>query len=102
MGLVKEREHLVINLSSSIHSSYLIHDILDRFVSIERSNPMRYIKSQMKELMKDNRELQIRLKEIMDELGLERTYALKALYHAEVAEGGKYQQAYQALDKPKD
>lgn len=62
---------------------------------------MKYMKSQMKLLMKDNNELQARLKVLMDEMNLERTFALKALYHSEVAEGGKYQAAYQALDQPK-
>jgi hypothetical protein len=37
----------------------------------------------------------------MKEHSLEKNFALKALYHAEVAEGGKYQLAYQALDAPK-
>ena len=62
---------------------------------------MKFIKSQMKQLIKDNKELQIRLKVLMEEHELEKNFALKALYHAEVAEGGKYQQAYQALDMPK-
>ncbi len=63
---------------------------------------MKYMKSQMKQLIRDNKELQARLKELMDEMNLERTFALKALYHSEVAEGGKYQAAYQALDLPKE
>ncbi|BCB03616.1 hypothetical protein [Bacillus sp. KH172YL63] len=63
---------------------------------------MKYMKSQMKRLIKDNKELQNRLKELMDDMNLERTFALKALYHSEVAEGGKYQAAYQALDLPKE
>ena len=62
---------------------------------------MRYIQSQMKKLVKDNKELQMRLRELMDEHKLEKGFALKALYHSEVAEGGKYQLAYQALDLPK-
>ncbi|WP_416150420.1 hypothetical protein ACM26V_05445 [Salipaludibacillus sp. HK11] len=62
---------------------------------------MRYIKSQMKQLIKENEELQKRLQELMKEHDLEKTYAMKALYHAEVTEGGKYQLAYQALDTPK-
>ncbi|NQD64779.1 hypothetical protein HP456_02410 [Bacillus haikouensis] len=59
---------------------------------------MKYIRSQMKRLMKDEKELQDRLKRLMDEQGLERSFALKALYHSEVADGGKYQAKYQALD----
>ncbi|WP_059174053.1 hypothetical protein [Bacillus sp. FJAT-27445] len=62
---------------------------------------MKFFKSQMKQLIKDNKELQTRLKELMEEHGLEKNFALKALYHAEVAEGGKYQLAYQALDSSK-
>jgi hypothetical protein len=50
--------------------------------------------------MKDEKELQDRLKRLMDEQGLERSFALKALYHSEVADGGKYQAKYQALDDP--
>ncbi|WP_201713992.1 hypothetical protein [Rossellomorea arthrocnemi] len=61
---------------------------------------MRYMKSQMKLLVRDNKELQARLKVLMEEMNLERTFALKALYHSEVADGGKYQAAYQALDLP--
>jgi predicted secreted Zn-dependent protease len=55
----------------------------------------------MKQLIKKNKELQKRLSEVMDEHNLEKNFALKALYHAEVADGGKFQQAYQALDLPK-
>jgi hypothetical protein len=62
---------------------------------------MKYMKSQMKLLIKDNKELQNRLKVLMAEHNLEKNFALKALYHSEVAEGGKYQLAYQALDLPK-
>ncbi|MRH41746.1 hypothetical protein GH741_03545 [Aquibacillus halophilus] len=62
---------------------------------------MKYLKSQMKQLVKDNGELQVRLKELMREHDLEKPFALKALYHSEVAAGGKYQSAYQALDEPK-
>lgn len=63
---------------------------------------MKYFKSQMKQLIKDNDELQQRLRELMDEHGLEKNIALKALYHSEVAEGGKYQTDYQALDDLKN
>ena len=55
----------------------------------------------MKQLIKDNPELQTRLKSLINEHDLEKNFALKALYHSEVAEGGKYQLAYQALDSPK-
>lgn len=56
----------------------------------------------MKQLVKENKELQIHLKDLMKEHELEKTFALKALYHSEVADGGKYQSAYQALDQPKE
>ncbi|MFZ3591124.1 hypothetical protein ACOI1C_18210 [Bacillus sp. DJP31] len=62
---------------------------------------MKYLNTQMNQLVKDNQELQRRLKELMKEHELERSFALKALYHSEVADGGKYQTAYQALDLPK-
>ncbi|AGX06707.1 MULTISPECIES: hypothetical protein [Bacillaceae] len=62
---------------------------------------MKFLKSQMKQLVKQNKELQLRLKELEKEHMLEKNFALKALYHAEVADGGKYQTAYQALDLPK-
>ena len=47
-----------------------------------------------------NEELQKELKRIMKEHDLEKSFALKALYHAEVASGGKYQDAYRELDLP--
>ncbi|MDZ5471372.1 hypothetical protein SM124_06390 [Bacillus sp. 31A1R] len=59
---------------------------------------MKYFKSQMKQLVKDHPDLQSRLKEMIQEHGLEKNFALKALYHSVVADGGKYQTAYQALD----
>jgi hypothetical protein len=62
---------------------------------------MKFLKPQMKQLINENKELQVRLKELMKEHQLEKNFALKALYHSEVAEGGKYQLAYQALDQPK-
>lgn len=62
---------------------------------------MKFVKSQMKQLIRDNPELQTRLSSLIKEHDLEKSFALKALYHSEVAEGGKYQLAYQALDLPK-
>ncbi|MGJ9458705.1 hypothetical protein [Oceanobacillus sp. CF4.6] len=59
---------------------------------------MKYTKSQMKKLVSNNEELQKRLKQLMEEHDLEKSFALKALYHSEVAAGGKYQTAYQELD----
>ena len=63
---------------------------------------MKYFKSQMKQLVKENKELQQHLKELINEHDLEKNFALKALYHSEVADGGRYQTAYQALDMPKE
>lgn len=63
---------------------------------------MKYVKTQMNQLVKENKELQKHLKELMANLDLEKHYALKALYHSEVADGGKYQLAYQELDPPKE
>ncbi|WP_312470351.1 hypothetical protein [Neobacillus sp.] len=48
---------------------------------------MKYKKSQMHQLIKDNKELKV-------EHCLEKNNALKALYHSEVADGGKYQLSY--------
>lgn len=59
---------------------------------------MRYVKSQMKQLVRENERLQQKLQALMTEHDLEKTFALKALYHADVADGGKYQEDYQALD----
>lgn len=59
---------------------------------------MKYVKSQMKELVKDSVDLQERLQKLMKEMDLEKTFALKALYHSEVADGGAHQTAYQDLD----
>lgn len=59
---------------------------------------MRYLKSQMKQLIKESPDLQNRLKELMNEHELEKNFAIKALYHSEVADGGRYQSAYQELD----
>ncbi len=52
----------------------------------------------MQQLVRENRELHDQLKKLMAEMDLQKNYALKALYHAEVADGGRYQQDYQALD----
>lgn len=75
--------------------------LMGYIVFLKELNHMKYMKSQMKQLVKENKDLQSRLKELMAENDLEKNFALKALYHAEVAEGGKYQLAYQALDLPK-
>jgi len=59
---------------------------------------MKYFRPQMQRLVNENRELHDRLKVLMRDMDLQKNYALKALYHSEVADGGRYQQDYQALD----
>ena len=58
---------------------------------------MKYSKSKMEELVKYSTELSKRLKEVMKEHDLEKSFALKALYHSEVKDGGKFQRDYQDL-----
>ncbi|PZX03699.1 hypothetical protein C7437_106124 [Psychrobacillus insolitus] len=58
---------------------------------------MQYSKPKMAELVKHSDELSRKLKEIMKEHDLEKSFALKALYHAEVKDGGRYQRDYQDL-----
>ncbi len=58
---------------------------------------MKYVKTKMEQLVKNDKELAIRLKQIMAELGLEKSYALKALYHSVVKDGGIHQRNYQEL-----
>lgn len=62
---------------------------------------MKYTKTKMEQLVKDHPDLKKRYKELMKELELEKSFALKALYHAEVTDNGPYQSAYQDLDLPK-
>ena len=62
---------------------------------------MKYLPNLMNTLVKNTPELQTRLKQLKKEMDLENSFALKALYHSEVADGGKYQQAYQALENKK-
>lgn len=57
---------------------------------------MKFVKSKMMQLVKENEELKIRLKSIMKEHELEKTLALKAMYHSDVVEG-KFQGKYQEL-----
>jgi len=51
----------------------------------------------MEQLVKNDKELSKRLKQIMAELDLEKSFALKALYHADVKDGGTHQRNYQEL-----
>lgn len=82
---------------------WLIYNLTDFTIwKVGNKNLMRYVQSQMKKLVKDNKDLQKRLRELMEEHDLGKNFALKALYHSEVADGGKYQTSYQALDLPKE
>lgn len=58
---------------------------------------MQYTKSKMEKLVKNSPELSARLKKVMEEMDLEKSFALKALYHSEVKDGGVHQHAYQEL-----
>ena len=58
---------------------------------------MQYSKSKMELLVKNNAELTKRLKQIMKEHELEKSFALKALYHSEVTESGRFMKDYQEL-----
>ncbi|GKV64392.1 MULTISPECIES: hypothetical protein [Sporosarcina] len=58
---------------------------------------MQYSQPKMLQLVKESPELNRQLKSIMKEHELEKSFALKALYHAEVKDGGKYQRDYQEL-----
>ncbi|MFC5590041.1 hypothetical protein ACFPRA_14130 [Sporosarcina soli] len=58
---------------------------------------MQYSKPKMEQLVKNDAELMKKLKQIMKEHDLEKSFALKALYHSDVKDGGKYQRDYQEL-----
>ncbi|WP_186321517.1 hypothetical protein [Bacillus sp. FJAT-22090] len=58
---------------------------------------MQYSKTKMEQLVKHSADLTKRLKEVMKEHDLEKSFALKALYHSEVKDGGRYQRDYQEL-----
>lgn len=58
---------------------------------------MKYSASKMEKLMKISPKLENRLQKIMKEHELERSFALKALYHAEIKDGGRHQRDYQEL-----
>ena len=61
---------------------------------------MKYSTAHMKKLVMHNEELQEELRKIMKEHDLEKSFALKALYHSKVVSGGDYQEAYRELDLP--
>lgn len=56
----------------------------------------------MKELIKINKVLHLRLMELMDEHGYEKNFIMKAFYHSGMANGGKYQSLYQAFNAHKE
>ncbi|EGQ26364.1 hypothetical protein ABZ756_10765 [Mammaliicoccus sciuri] len=58
---------------------------------------MQYSQTKMVKLVKQSPELNRQLKAIMKEHELEKSFALKALYHAEVKDGGTYQRDYQEI-----
>lgn len=58
---------------------------------------MKYSATKMDKLMKISPKLEARLQKIMKEHELERSFALKALYHAEIKDGGRHQRDYQEL-----
>lgn len=58
---------------------------------------MKYSVSKMEQLVKNSPKLEARLKKVMQEHELDKNYALKALYHAEVKDGGRHQRDYQEL-----
>ncbi|WP_188006796.1 Fur-regulated basic protein FbpA [Sporosarcina sp. ANT_H38] len=58
---------------------------------------MKYSRTKMEKLVKNDPELSKRLKQIMAELDLEKSFAYKALYHADVKDGGNHQRNYQEL-----
>lgn len=58
---------------------------------------MQYSKPKMEQLVKNDAELMKKMKQIMKEHDLEKSFALKALYHSDVKDGGKYQRDYQEL-----
>lgn len=58
---------------------------------------MQYSQPKMAQLVKKIPELQKELQTIMKEHELEKSFALKALYHAKVKDGGRFQRDYQEL-----
>ena len=60
---------------------------------------MKYNKAIMLKLINEHRELHDELKKTKKEMALEKNLAVKALYHSVVADGGRYMQDYQALER---
>lgn len=63
----------------------------------EAEKNMQYNQQKMAQLVKKEPELSTRLNQIMKEHELERAFALKALYHAEVKDSGRFMKPYQEL-----
>lgn len=59
---------------------------------------MRYHQQQMQTLVNQEPQLKKELNDIKSSMQLENNFALKALYHSAVKDGGKFQQMYQELD----
>ena len=62
---------------------------------------MKYNKSIMLKLINEHRELHDELKKLKSEMGLEKNYAVRALYHSYVAEDGPFIKEYQELERLK-
>lgn len=60
---------------------------------------MKYNKTIMTKLINEHRDLHDELKRIKKEMGLEKNFAIKALYHSAVAEDGPYMKDYQELER---
>ncbi|CAM3191633.1 hypothetical protein FITA111629_09105 [Filibacter tadaridae] len=58
---------------------------------------MQYSIKKMEQLVREDANLSKELKQIMKDHELEKNFALKALYHSAVKDGGKYQKDYQEL-----
>lgn len=59
---------------------------------------MKYNQKIMLKLINENRELHDKMKSLKKEFELEKSAAVRALYHAEVAEDGPYMRDYQAIE----
>ena len=60
---------------------------------------MKYNKTVMTKLINEHRELHDELKAIKKDMGLEKNFAIKALYHSAVADDGPYMRDYQELER---
>lgn len=58
---------------------------------------MKYSTKKMEQLIKKSPKLKQRMNKLMKEFDLEKHYALKALYNAEIKDGGRHQRDYQEL-----